>query len=105
MQNVIEFPHTTSRGPQLVAAGVAVTHVQAARSVGNMIEALSRTLDQIRTLCELIPDGPIREQLKAEQSRLLAGLFTARQSAARLSSIGAPTAASDANEQPLALTR
>ena len=112
MQNVIEFPHAASRGPQLVAAGhapvaaagAAVTQVQAVRSIGNMIGALSRTLDQISMLCEMIPDGPMREQLKAEQTRLLAGLFTARETAARLSAPGAPTAPLSSADQPLALS-
>jgi hypothetical protein len=90
MQNVIEFPRSASRGPQSVTDAAAAAVPQAARSIGNMIGALSRTLDQIRMMCELIPDGPIREQLEAEQSRLLAGLFAARQTAARLSSTGGP---------------
>jgi hypothetical protein len=112
MQNVIEFPHAASRGPRSVAAGhapvaaatAAVTHAQAVRSIGNMIAALSRTLDQIRMLCEMLPDGPIREQLKAERTRLTAGLFNARQTAARLSAALAPALPSEAADQPLALT-
>lgn len=92
MQNVIEFPRTASFGSQsvpavdttAVAAGSAVAHAQAARSIGNLIEALSRTIDQISMLCKLIPDGPIHDQLRVEQNRLLAGMFTARQTSARL---------------------
>jgi len=90
MQNVIEFPRAASLGSQQVAAagtaagagGPDVAH--AAGAIGNMIEALSRTIDQIGMLREMLPDGSIRDQLKAEQNRLLAGLFTARQTSARL---------------------
>lgn len=108
MQNVIEFPHSASRllpsaAADHVSAGATVVHAQAARSTGNLIGALSRTLGQIGMLCEMMPDGPIRAQLEAEQTRLLAGLFAARQSAAQLSSAGAATAASDTTDQPLAL--
>ena len=76
----------------------------ATRSIGNMIGALSRTLDQIRMLCEMIPDGPTRAQLEAEQSRLLAGLAAARQTAARLPSTGAAAASPGTSGQPLAVT-
>ncbi len=69
-----------------------------------MIGALSRTLDQIRMMCELIPDGPIRAQLEAEQSRLLAGLAAARQTADRLPSAGVAAPSPGASEQPLAVT-
>ena len=111
MHNVIEFPRAASQTLRPVpevdrssgAVGAAATQAQATRSIGNMIGALSRTLDQIRMMCELIPDGPVREQLEAEQSRLIAGLASARQTASRLPSTGA-TAAPQASEQPLAVT-
>ncbi len=112
MHNVIEFPRTASQTSRPVpevdgssgAVGAAVTQELATGSIGNMIGALSRTLEQIGMMCELISDGPIRAQLEAERSRLLAGLAAARQTAARLPSAGVAAPSPGASEPPLAVT-
>ena len=99
MPNIIEFPRATSRCSHSVPTGDPPAQ---ARSICSVIDALSRTLDQIRMLCEMIPDGPMRERLETEQARLTFGLFTARQTAAQLASAGVSTAAADDSDRSIA---
>lgn len=94
MPNVIEFP----RAPEPPG-----TSSQTVRSICIVIESLSRTLDNVRTLCAAIPHGPVREQLEAERARLLVGLFTVRQTAARLASTGASPAVLEVSDRPVTL--
>ena len=96
MPNIIEFPHAASRVSHSAPTGNPPAQ---ARSICSVVGALSRTLDQIRMLCEMIPDGPMRERLETEQARLTVGLFTARQTAALLASADASTPAADASDR------
>ena len=99
MPNIIEFPRGAPRVSHSVPTGNPPAQ---ARSICSVIDALSRTLDQIRMLCEMIPDGPMRERLETEQARLIVGLFTARQTAAQLASAAVSTAAADASDRSIA---
>jgi len=104
MQEIIEFrggaPRcpSTERGPQALPA----PKQKSIPTIAAIFDSLSRILDRISNLCEIVPDGPIREQFETERARLMAKLNAVRLTAAQISIPQARTSGSAGLYRPAA---
>lgn len=89
MHNVVDFPRATPQGdPRIDAArAAAMDAAKAPPSIGSIYRVmgvLSRTLNNVKSLCSTMPAGPARRMLEAEHDALVASLHATRIVASRL---------------------
>lgn len=93
MHKVVDFPRTTPQGEHRIdaarpPAGAAATDAATAPpsigSIYRVIGVLSRTLNNVKSLCATMPAGPARRMLEAEHDALVASLHATRIVASRL---------------------
>jgi hypothetical protein len=87
MHNVLDFPRTTPQGDHRIDAARPHAGAAAPPSIGSIyrvIGVLSRTLNNVKSLCATMPAGPARRMLEAEHDALVASLHATRIVASRL---------------------
>ena len=81
MQKIIEFRDAASQ-----AVRPQAPQPPSVEPIWAVVDALSRTLECIKTLCAAAPNGPMRDKLEIERTNLVIGLFVARVAAMRVAS-------------------
>lgn len=96
MSNIIQLRRAVTDVVDAAAEPVAAAPApRPPASIATVMDALSRTLDNIRTLCASLPEGSARAELEAKQVKLTADLSAVRKAVARIAAAQAAAGASE----------